>query len=119
MPRPYEFIAMRNYVRATNTMVILSLLSVFALIPASSSAQGGRPQVSAPFALAGGAGSQTYPALAGNIMAYSNCYANNCTIHVVDLTTRQDAELSNGDNDQKQPSTDGQRVVWRDGRNAP
>jgi beta propeller repeat protein len=102
----------------TLALIALTLLAMPGLISASPVEQGNKPQVSAPFVLADGPGSQTYPALADNVMAYSDCYANNCHVHVLDLTTRQDTELPNGDNDQKQPSTDGQRVVWRDGRNA-
>ncbi|MBF6614943.1 MAG: hypothetical protein IVW55_17695, partial [Chloroflexi bacterium] len=77
-----------------------------------------RAKVSAPFTLAGGAGNQLSPAMAGNTLVYSNCQSANCNIAGVDLTTRQGFPISEGTWDQQQPSTDGIRVVWRDGRNA-
>jgi beta propeller repeat protein len=76
------------------------------------------PKVSTPFLLAGGPGDQMSPSIAGNVMVYSHCPTRNCDIWGLDLTTRQPFPISEGSGDDRQPSTDGVRVVWRDGRNS-
>ena len=76
------------------------------------------PKASTPFLLAGGTGDQMSPSLAGNVMVYSHCPVRNCDIWGLDLTTRQAFPISEGAGDDRQPYTDGTRVVWRDGRNS-
>jgi len=76
------------------------------------------PKVSTPFLLAGGPGDQMSPSIAGTVMVYSHCPVRNCDIWGLDLTTRQPFPISEGSGDDRQPYTDGVRVVWRDGRNS-
>jgi beta propeller repeat protein len=79
--------------------------------------QGGKPKVSAPFLLAGGAGNQQSPSMAGNLLVYTECKSADCDISGVDLTTRQSFPVAAQGWDEDEPSTDGVRAVWRDARN--
>jgi len=74
-------------------------------------------KVSAPFLLAGGAGNQGSPSMAGTVLAYTTCKPTNCDVYGLDLTTRQSYPISDTPSDEQQPATDGLRVVWRDARN--
>ena len=78
----------------------------------------GQPTPSAPFLLAGGPGSQKSPALAGNFMAFVDCRTGDCDVWALDLTTKRTQAIAQGDWQEDEPASDGQRVVWRDGRNS-
>ncbi|MBF6613311.1 MAG: hypothetical protein IVW55_09305 [Chloroflexi bacterium] len=104
----------------THKALLAALLatSIPGLSLAAPAGQAPKADVSAPFTLAGGAGNQVSPAMSGNTLVYSNCRSADCNIAGVDLSTRQGFPISEGASDEEQPSTDGIRVVWRDGRNA-
>ncbi|MDQ6695496.1 MAG: hypothetical protein M3014_13950 [Chloroflexota bacterium] len=55
--------------------------------------------------------------MAANTLVYTNCHGIHCNVWAEDLTARQPFPLAESDWDEAQPSTDGVRVVWRDGRN--
>ena len=104
--------------KRTLTLLLLGLLLGIAPTGQAAPATQGTPHASTPFVLAGGPGMQQSPSLAGGIMAYTTCHAGDCDVYTLDLATRQAAPVAEGSWDEDQPSTDGQRVVWRDGRMA-
>jgi beta propeller repeat protein len=105
-------------------LLAFAILTLLSLLPQAGITHYGRAssfaqaKASIPFLLAGGTGDQMSPSIAGNLMVYSHCPTSNCDIWGLDLTTRQAFPISEGSGDDRQPSTDGVRVVWRDGRNS-
>ena len=102
----------------TLVVTILVLIATSVISDERISSAQTTPKVSTPFLLAGGTGDQMSPSLAGNVMVYSHCPVRNCDIWGLDLTTRQAFPISEGAGDDRQPCTDGVRVVWQDGRNS-
>lgn len=100
--------------------VLLAAILLCAFVPTLSLAGPTfqSPRVSAPFLLSGGEGDQVSPRLAGNLMVYSDCRGDHCNIWGVDLTARRPFPISTQAWAEKEPSTDGARVVWVDYRNA-
>ena len=75
-------------------------------------------KVSAPVVLAGGPGIQGSASMAGHLMVYTSCVAGNCDVLSLDLSTGKVTPISAHPWNEEQPNTDGQRVVWQDGRSS-
>jgi beta propeller repeat protein len=99
-------------------MIACLLAAAYLLSQANAAGPTGIPAASAPFLLAGGPGSQKSPALAGNYLAFVDCRTGDCDVWALDLTTKKTQAIAQGDWDEDEPATDGQRVVWRDRRNS-
>jgi beta propeller repeat protein len=103
---------------AISLIALLCLLCTLALGTARPA--GAAPtltaKVSVPVVLAGGPGIQKQASMAGNLMVYTSCVAGNCDVLALDLTTGKVTPISAHPWDEEQPNTDGQRVVWQDGR---
>lgn len=80
--------------------------------------QAAKPKVSAPFLLAGGAGSQQFPYLGGDIVVYDDCpeALGLCKVKALDLKTHLTSTIAVTE-DGGLPHTDGVRAVWTDARN--
>jgi beta propeller repeat protein len=95
----------------------LLVASVPAFTLAAPSVQVPQPKVSTPFALAKGVSNLDPPGVAGNTMVYVVRQGGNYDVLGMDLTARKPYSISVAGWDERQPTTDGFRVVWRDGRN--
>ncbi len=69
--------------------------------------------------LAGGPGIQKSASMAGHLMVYTSCVAGNCDVLALDLATGKVTPIAAQPWNEQQPDTDGQRVVWQDGRSTP
>lgn len=107
-----------SFKRLRPTISACFLITSLLLPQAGTASPLAQPTASSPFLLAGGPGSQKSPALGGNYLAYVDCRTGDCDIWALDLTTKKTQAIAQGNWNEDEPVTDGQRIAWRDGRNS-